>query len=343
MKRIIVFMILLKSVMSYGQSPESSISEKDKLLIKISEEIRENYIDVNISNKLDSLIKIEIESGNFNNISDENFAIAITHFLRDNTRDKHFLVKYLGNHNSSMKRLNAKDQQKLDDFSNSLENFGFECIKRLEGNIGYINFKGFAEPNSSKLALASAMNFVSNTNSLIVDLRENRGGDNGMLLLFCSYFFDKKTKLYDTIFRNKGRTIENWTKNKVLGKKYLNKKIYCLTSKNTFSAAEGMAYILQSYSLAKVIGEQTGGAANPVEPFFIDDRFLLLIPVGKVVSMVTNENWEQVGVAPDEKMESEDALKKAYIMALNEVLKNRIRTELSEDEIKKIVEQLKNQ
>ena len=54
-----------------------------------------------------------------------------------------------------------------------MENFGFENTKRLEGNIGYINFKGFAEPKSSEIALTSAMNFVSNTNSCIQYIPRN--------------------------------------------------------------------------------------------------------------------------------------------------------------------------
>jgi len=336
------FITVLFSVFSYGQTPEIPKPNRDELLTEISKKITDNYIFPDVANAINSTILSEIKSGHFNNLSNKDFASALTTSLRTAGKDKHFYVKYLDDYHPETNKVNDRKQQELDNVSNSLENFGFESVERLEGNIGYINFRGFAEPKSSETALASAMNFVSNTNSLIIDLRENRGGDNGMLLLFCSYFLKNKTNIYETHFRNNGKTVENWTINKVSGKKYLNKNIYFLTSKNTFSAAEGLAYTLQSYKLAKVIGEQTGGAANPIAPFFIDNKYLLLIPVGKVKLTVTNTNWEQIGVTPDEKTKSEDALKKAQIMALNAILKNKTRTEISEAEIKEIIKKLEN-
>lgn len=331
------------STISFSQSLEIIHENRANLLIEIGEKIKDNYIFADIAIKTDSLLNMEIKTDDFKNLTDEEFAKKLTAYLRTVTKDKHFFVKYFSNIQTNPNNINEKEQQKLDNFSNSLENFGFESIKRLDGNIGYINFKGFAEPKASETALASAMNFVSNTNSLILDLRENRGGDGGMLLQFCSYFFNNKTKLYDAYYRNKGKNVENWTQKKVKGTKYLNKQVFILTSKNTFSAAEGLSYFLQSYGIAKIIGEQTGGAANPVDHFFIDNKYLLLVPNGKITATLTKNNWEQIGVMPNEIVKKESALTKTYIFALYELLKNKIKTELSETEIQELINKLEKE
>lgn len=339
----IITVLLLPITFSFGQSADSIKANQEKIWTEISKKIKENYIFPDIAIKTDSIMTEQIKTGAFNSLTNKEFATSLTTSLRTITNDKHFLVKYLSNYTPEVSTANEKEQQKLDNISNSFENFGFENTKRLEGNIGYINFKGFAEPKSSEIALASAMNFVSNTNSLIIDLRENRGGDGGMLLLFCSYFFDTKTKLYDTYYRSKSRNIENWTQEKVKGEKHLNKQVFILTSSNSFSAAEAMTYFLQSYGKAKVIGEQTGGAANPVDHFIIDNRYLLLVPNGKITAALTKANWEQIGVTPDEKIKSEKALIKAHILALKEILKNKTRTELTEIEIAELIKKLETE
>lgn len=314
-------------------------NDKTKILTEISEKIKENYIDEKVFKSIDSLFQSEIKSENFNSLSEKDFAKNLTQKLRTVTKDKHFFVKYLDNY-SPQKNINEKEREKQNNFSNSLENFGFEKVERLEGNIGYINYKGFAELKSSIEALESAMNFVENTNSLIVDLRENGGGNGETLTQFCSYFFDKKTDLYTTYFRNSGKTIQNRTKSNVSGKKYLNKNIYFLTSQKTFSAGEALAFFLQERKLAIVIGEKTGGAANPVDHYYIQNKYLLLVPNGKISSNYSGKNWEHIGVVPDKIVTEENALKTAYSLALKEIIKNKTKTELSEIEIKNLINKL---
>jgi C-terminal processing protease CtpA/Prc len=311
-------------------------SNKATVLAEISEKIKQNYIDEKVFKSVDSLFQSEGASENFNSLNEKVFAENLTQKLRNVTKDKHFFVKYLENYTPE-KKINEKENDKLNNFHNSLENFGFEKAERLAGNIGYINYKGFAEPNSSEKALESAMNFVANTNSLIIDLRENGGGDNGMLLLFCSYFFKNKTDLYTTYFRNSGKTVKNNTQSKVSGKKYLNKSIYFLTSSKTFSAGEAFAYFLQERKLATVIGEKTCGAANPVDSFFIQNKYMLLIPDGKIASTISGKNWNHIGVVPDQNVNVESALKTAYVLALKSILNKKTKTDLSETELKNLI------
>ncbi|AZA54928.1 S41 family peptidase [Chryseobacterium sp. G0201] len=334
MKKLLVGICLFHSLISYAQKENNTA-----VLSDITEKVKQYYIDKDTYKKVDSLFKSESQKGYFNNLSKKEFGALLTERLRTVIKDKHFFVKYIENYTPEIQG-NEKEMEKLNNFHNSLENFGFENVQRLEGNIGYINFKGFADPKVSAKALESAMNFVTNTNSLIIDLRENGGGDNGMLLLFCSYFFNNKTDLYTTYSRYNNKTDLNSTQSKVSGDKYLNKKVYILTSNKTFSAGEALAYFLQEYKLAEIIGEKTGGAANPVKDFIIQNQYLLLVPAGKVTSSVSHTNWEHIGVTPDQETKVEDALKVAHVKALQYILKTDTKTELSIPEIKNLINKL---
>ena len=230
------------------------------------------------------------------------------------------------------------------DAINKQWNYGFEKVMRLDGNIGYIEYTGFPEGNqSAQKILDATMSFVSNTNALIIDLRNNQGGDGKMVKLFLSYFFKNKTKLNEVYTRYNDRTTKSYTSKKVNGQKYLNKPVYILVNNRTISAAEALAYNLQQNKIAKIVGDKTYGAANPVKAFFIDNKYHLFIPVSIEKNSITNTNWEHTGVDADVKIDSEKALIKTQVIVLENLLKSYIKTELTENEIKEKILKLKEQ
>lgn len=334
MKKILTGAFLFPFLLSYAQ-----MDNKTAVLSDITEKVKTYYIDKEAYKKVDSLFQSESGKGSFDGLNPKEFAEFLTRKLRITIKDQHFFVKYLENYTPG-KSISEQKREEENNFHNSLENFGFDSVQRLAGNIGYINFKGFASPQASEKTLAAAMNFVANTHSLIIDLRENGGGENGMLLLFLSYFFDQKKDLYTTYFRHNQKTIVDSTQPKVSGQKYLHKKIYILTSKKTFSAGEAVAYFLQQYKLAEVIGEKTGGAANPVNHFMVQNQYLLLVPAGKITALNTQKNWEHIGVSPDQEVKSEDALKTAHIKILKNIIASETKTELTLPEIKNLIYKL---
>ena len=56
------------------------------------------------------------------------------------------------------------------------------------------------------------------------------------------------------------------------------KPIYVLVSPKTFSAAEELAYDLQTSKRAVVIGQKTGGGAHPIKNYVLDDHLYISIP-----------------------------------------------------------------
>ncbi|MCG3120544.1 MAG: hypothetical protein ALAOOOJD_03288 [bacterium] len=170
-------------------------------------------------------------------------------------------------------------------------------------------------------AAATAMNFLANTDALIIDLRRNGGGQPEMVALLSSYLFDKPTHLNDIYSRFDNRTQEYWTSETVAGKRYgESKPVYVLTSNRTFSGAEEFAYNLKNLKRATIVGETTGGGAHPVRPHRITDHFMIGVPFARAINPITKTNWEGTGVTPDIETTAEQALKVAQLAALKNLV-----------------------
>ncbi len=76
-------------------------------------------------------------------------------------------------------------------------NCGFEKVERLSGNVGYVKFNMFANPEVCGPTAVAAMNFVAHADAIIFDLRENGGGDPKMVALISTYLPSKPTHLND--------------------------------------------------------------------------------------------------------------------------------------------------
>ena len=110
-------------------------------------------------------------------------------------------------------------------------NGGFEKVERLEGNVGLLKFNGFVPPEFAGETAVAAMNFLASSDALIVDLRENGGGDPAMVALICSYLFGaEQVHLNDLYFRPANETQQYWTLSYVPGRRYEGKPVYVLTS-----------------------------------------------------------------------------------------------------------------
>ena len=102
-------------------------------------------------------------------------------------------------------------------------------------------------------------------------------------------------------------------------KRYLDKPVYVLTSKRTFSGAEEFTYNLKNLKRATIVGETTGGGANPGGTARLDDHFEVFVPSGRAISPITKTNWEGTGVTPDIAVPADQALQTAYLDALKKI------------------------
>lgn len=236
------------------------------------------------------------------------------------THDKHVRLWYPYEDRSSEPRSVSKETQHSDELG---ANFGFEAVRRLPGNVGYLDFRYFSGDVGFAQPVQAAMAFVANTDALVIDLRHNGGGDPVAAETIEGYFFDSQQPITSLMWRDPdtGRTSETqqYTAPSVPGPLYLAKPIYVLTSSRTFSCAEQFTYDLHNLKRITIVGETTGGGANPGDAHGIGNGFGIFIPEGRAYSPVTKTNWEGTGIAPDVSAPASEALLKAYGLALDYV------------------------
>jgi C-terminal processing protease CtpA/Prc len=289
-------------------------------------ELNDGYVFPEAAKKMEADIRSRVTAKEYDSLtSAQEFAKKLTTDLQSVSKDKHLRVRY--SHTPIPMRKDrgepTEDERQQAQWMHKRTNYGFERVERLNGNIGYIDLRSFSDHEAGAETVAAAMAFLKNTEALIFDLRQNGGGNPTMIALISSYLFgDRPVHLNDMYWRKSGKMDEFWTNPQLAKIKFTNKDIYVLTSNYTFSGAEEFSYNLKNLKRATIIGETTGGGAHPGGVVRLHDHFGVFIPVGRAINPISKTNWEGTGVEPDIKIPKEQALKTAYLMALNKSLAN---------------------
>lgn len=201
-------------------------------------------------------------------------------------------------------------------------NHGVEKIERLPGNVILVDLRVFPSPSMAGDVFASAMTVAAQGNALIIDLRKNGGGAETSNLL-TGYLLEGGSPLSGSYNRPKDAhtyaTSPMWVPGRRFGS---TKPLYILTSRKTFSAAEAVAYDLQALKRAVIVGETTGGGANPFEYRRVHSHFAVDLPESKSVNPITGTNWQGIGVKPDVEVSAEQALNKALELISTKLTRN---------------------
>jgi retinol-binding protein 3 len=301
---------------SFSQDDIIQLNNKKRLEIieKVSEIYLEYYPLPEVSKKMADFLKRENKLGNYNQFDNVNdFTSQLTKDLCKVSHDDHIRVS---------------PYQKIPDdllvetkLGYPENNYGFQKVEVLPGNIGYLNLTTFNNPKTAGLTAIAAMNFVANSKALIIDLRINGGGDEAMAQLISSYFFDKSTHLSNDFVYKDSITEQIWTQEWVPGKRITEAPIYILMSNYSYSSSEAMAYQLQQLKRAKIVGEKTRGGSHGVRYMsFPETHINLKVPYSQEVNPYSKTNYIN-GVIPDIPCNSEQALTVAQLEAALELLK----------------------
>jgi tetratricopeptide (TPR) repeat protein len=301
---------------------EISDEQKTETINNISKFLIENYVFPDVGEECAAHLKTELKEGTFNSITDkEKFSESLTSELQSISKDKHMRVRVDGQMMNNRESSNPLFDQYKFVKENESDNYGFRKVEILDGNIGYIDLRGFNQSPEAFEVAAASMKFISGSNAVIFDLRKNNGGSPAMIKFILSYFFEKPTHLNDLYWREGNRTEEFWTNEKVEGKRMSDVPVFVLTSNKTFSGGEEFAYDVQTQKRGTLIGEFTGGGANPGGMFPAGNGIAIFIPTGRAINPITKTNWEGVGVKPDIEVPSDDAFDKAIELAKPEAEK----------------------
>ena len=324
---IIVCLLLLGPMHLFAQTatPSTLIDSTDrKAVIKsLGEQLKANYIFPDIAEKAAKTLSANASSGAYDGTkTTKAFAVALTKDLQSVSEDLHFRVDYDPMFRAEPDDNKPATKEELDEERQVAEHMGFGIAKveRLPGNVGYLDVRGFLPADFVTVAYGAAMNLLSGTDAMILDLRQNDGGDPSAVAALLSYFFaaGDSRHLNDLYWRSGNRNQEFWTM-PVAGARYA-KPVYVLTSPATFSGGEECAYDFQTQKRGVLVGQTTGGGANPGAGFSVGHNFVVFIPTGRAINPITKTNWEHVGVKPDVAVPAADALKTAYATILKTLI-----------------------
>ena len=312
----VLLSIVIFSSIAQSTNLEINAEQRKEVVESISQIIIENYIFPEVAEKNATYIQKQLKTGEYNKIIDaDKFATKLTLDLQHINHDKHMEVRV-----NKPEKAHSEQEQTNNPHLEYLkqeqeENYGFKEIKILEGNVGYVDFRYFSGFDSAKATVDGVLQLIKNTDAIIFDLRKNDGGSPEMVQYICSYFFSEKTHLNSLYWRKGDRTQEFWTLDELPGKRMPDVPLFVLTSKYTFSGAEEFAYNFKTRKRATIVGENTGGGANPGGPIEVNKYFSINVPTGRAINPITQTNWEGTGVTPNIETTASNAFNKAHVLA----------------------------
>lgn len=284
----------------------------------IAGQIRDRYFSVERGDAIADALEAEAAEGRYDALTDpRDLAATLTTRLRP--EDAHFNVSYdptLPTGGPAPGGPFVRSGVDLD----RIANYGFARAEVLPGNIGLIEMRYFADidfsdPNDpARRAADAALAMVADADAVIFDVRNNGGGAPSMVGYLVSAFTPADADIYNVFHSREGT--EREAPADFHDAPRLTTPLYVLTSGRTGSAAEAFPYTLQAADRATIVGETTGGAANPGGPVPVPGGFRVFISGGSPVNPVTGGNWEGTGVVPDVETSAADALRRAQLLAL---------------------------
>lgn len=320
-KFLIVMAAMLAAVPATAQEPEGQSigdTEKAQVVRTLGEKLRSSYVFPEVAERAAAELENRVRAGRYAEFTTpQTFADALRTDLREVGDDRHFQVRYNPQFVERPHESGAPSEEDLAQMQREMaaESYGIYRTAKLPGNIGYLDVRFFGPTEFVAAGYESAMQMLAGSNAIIVDLRSNGGGDPDSVARLVSHFFARgDERLINSIYnRPENTTRDYWLDRSV--KTRFTGPVFILTSDYTFSGGEEFAYDMQTQKRAVLIGETTGGGANPGGPVALGHGLVAFIPTGRAINPITKTNWEHVGVVPDHAVTAEEAMAFAYRMA----------------------------
>ena len=238
--------------------------------------VEENYVFPETGRKYAEFLRANLAVGKYASFADAAaFARQVTEDLRGFHKDGHLRLEVI------RPDAGGKQQMSGPPTGNDVTKAGW-----LAPGVAYIDFDGFP---GNEATLAKVREFLSthkDAKTLIIDARHNGGGGLAEMNLIFAQIFAKPTTLVDMDIRTAVEEkhgapfpTDDPLMRRIKGPDTINRrehlvvpaaeqsalkdaKVFLLTSKRTFSAAEHLSLSLKRTHRATLVGEATGGGAH---------------------------------------------------------------------------------
>lgn len=316
-------------------APSLDAAVRRDVVDTLAAELERVYVDADTGRLIARRLRERLAAGAYERLTDPNlFANALLDDLQSVNGDLHLGVRYApgfpafrpGPEGLPTPRPTPPGTQPTDEPAPTpamladmrARNFGLERAARLEGNVGYLEVRGFYDGPEAFATAQAALAFLERTDAMIFDLRRMPGGSGDMSNWLISHFTGPDTvPSLKIVNRSAGDSVVRWTLARVSGARRPDIPLFILTSGGTASAGEDFTFVLHNLGRATVVGERTAGAGHNNAFIDIGHGFVASISYTRVMDPRTGREWERVGVRPDVAVAADSALEVAHALALN--------------------------
>jgi Peptidase family S41/N-terminal domain of Peptidase_S41 in eukaryotic IRBP len=292
-----------------ASAPASAIDSnlRHDVVAKLSDALRNAYVFPDVGEKAAEKITASLAAGEYDSLADPNaFAERLSADVAAVAHDKHLSIE-------SMSAPPPPPSTALQMMPRA--DAGITRADKLADGVGYIEVIGFPPLPAFKPAVDKAMLALKGSRALIIDDRRNGGGSPDGVAYLVSFLVAPNHSIEISDIVSRVPKTKDFDRKRFDSKptpvSFANIPVYVLTSKNTFSGGEELAYDVQTHKLGKVVGEVTGGGAHPTGPADLGHGFVASIPFARTENPITKANWEGRGVQPDISVPAQDAFKTA--------------------------------
>ena len=182
-------------------------------------------------------------------------------------------------------------------------------LRFLPGNVAYLQVNEF-ETDAGFKRFAAAFDSIQTTSALIIDLRQNGGGNSGNGYDILSYLTDKayrpgsyQSRTYSAVGRARGEGVrlenlyQTSTQSPAGGNKLYTKPVAVLISGETFSAAEDFCSAYMGLKRGILVGEPTGGSTGQPLAFALPGGIMARVCT-KRDAYSDGTEWNGIGIPP---------------------------------------------
>lgn len=307
-------------------------ADAEKAVTELATALQESFVFPDKGTAYAEMLRAKLAAGEYASFPSANaFATTVTADLRAVHKDGHLRLRPL----SAGQRA---ARQKAGHRGGPASKSAIGKTGWLAAGVAYIETRGFPGNDTTIADVRKFLAAHRDANTLIIDARGNGGGGLDEMNLIFSEIFAKPTTLVvmdirQAVEETRGNPFgDDPTLRKASGPATIirrehfvtpapnqgrlrDAKVYLLTSKNTFSAAEHLSLSLKRTKRATLVGEATGGGAHFGGGVPLGEGYEAFIPVGRTFDPDTGQSWEGVGVRPDVAVAADKALDEALKLA----------------------------
>ena len=173
----------------------------------------------------------------------------------------------------------------------------------LADSLGYLRVERFGDPEAAGAAVDSALAVLGAARGLVVDVRQNGGGDDRAARAIASRFVAGERPFMTVSARKLGLDPPQFTEPlewrlRPTGGPAFARPVVVLVDSRTISAAENFALAMRAVPHATLLGETTAGAFADAPPLPLPNGWVAGVPVN-VMRDPAGRSYEGLGIAPD--------------------------------------------